>query len=170
MEKHCLHQPHPFKCMALKHLSFTMSLSLLFCLPSGWYCAMIVTVCPAPFSAAAACSWVAPRRSIPFTCRGNANNNSLSSLTLDKDRGFFVCLFKYLMDVKIRLSRYRSERTNSERLRGCYLRLPMRICTYTANFLFVFNASPSLLSGLCFWEFPALLSLFLVVSSSINFF
>lgn len=37
------------------------------CLPSGWYCAMIVTVWPAPFSAVAACSWVAPRRSIPFT-------------------------------------------------------------------------------------------------------
>lgn len=35
--------------------------------PSGWYCAIIVTVCPAPFNAAAACSWDAPRRSMPFT-------------------------------------------------------------------------------------------------------
>ena len=43
------------------------SLSLSSHWPSGWYCAMIVTVCPAPFSAAAACSWDAPRRSMPFT-------------------------------------------------------------------------------------------------------
>ena len=42
-----------------------LSLSSLW--PSGWYCAIIVTVCPAPFSAAAACSWDAPRRSMPFT-------------------------------------------------------------------------------------------------------
>ena len=36
--------------------------------PSGLYCAMMVTLCPAFFSATAACSWVAPRRSTPFTC------------------------------------------------------------------------------------------------------
>ncbi len=36
--------------------------------PSGRYCATISTVSPAPLSAAAACSCVASRRSIPFTC------------------------------------------------------------------------------------------------------
>lgn len=36
-------------------------------LPSGLYWAMMVTVCPALFSAAAACSWVALRRFTPFT-------------------------------------------------------------------------------------------------------
>ena len=37
-------------------------------LPSGLYCATISTVSPAPFNAAAACSCVASRRSIPLTC------------------------------------------------------------------------------------------------------
>lgn len=40
--------------------------------PSGRYCATMVTVCPARFSAAAACSWVALRRFTPFTCRDRA--------------------------------------------------------------------------------------------------
>lgn len=42
--------------------------------PSGLYWAMMVTTCPAPFSAAAACSCVAPRRSMPFTCFNNKEN------------------------------------------------------------------------------------------------
>lgn len=54
-------------------------------LPSGWYCAMMVTVCPAPLSAAAACSWVAPRRSMPFTCTGNQDNNRYEQLGSDRD-------------------------------------------------------------------------------------
>lgn len=54
----------------------------LFHLPSGWYCAMMVTVCPAPLSAAAACSWVAPRRSMPFTCAGNRDNSSCEQLDI----------------------------------------------------------------------------------------
>lgn len=45
-------------------------LTLLFttALPSGLYWAMIVTVCPALFRAAAACSCVAFLRLTPFTC------------------------------------------------------------------------------------------------------
>lgn len=48
--------------------------------PSGRYCAMMVTVCPARFSAAAACSWVALRRFTPFTC-GNSAARGLSALS-----------------------------------------------------------------------------------------
>lgn len=36
-------------------------------LPSGLYCATMVTDCPAFFKAAAACSWVAYLRSTPLT-------------------------------------------------------------------------------------------------------
>lgn len=43
--------------------------------PSGLYWAMMVTTCPAPFSAAAACSCVAPRRSMPFTCFNNKDKS-----------------------------------------------------------------------------------------------
>lgn len=41
---------------------------------------MMVTVCPARFSAAAACSWVALRRFTPFTC-GNSAARGLSALS-----------------------------------------------------------------------------------------
>lgn len=45
----------PYYCMYLQYS------------PSGLYCATMVTVCPAFFRAAAACSWVALDKSTPFT-------------------------------------------------------------------------------------------------------
>ena len=40
-------------------------------IPSGRYCATIVTAWPAFFKAAAACSWLAVLRSTLFTCKSN---------------------------------------------------------------------------------------------------